>query len=336
MKAAKWFSCMLIAFLGLSGGVQAQIQSATNTIIKADAQSFPNRPIRLIVPIAAGGGTDILSRLIAQKMTESSGQQVVVDNRPGGGTVIGTEIAAKSAPDGYTVIMVFPAHAINVTLIRTLPFDPVNDFSPVTMCASAPYILAVHPSFPGNSVKELIALARAKPGTLNYASGGTGSSPHLAAELFKSMAKVDIASIPYNGGGPAIAATIAGEVQMTFGVVAAALSYVKSGRLKALAVTSLERSNLTPDLPTVSEAGVPGYEAIAWYGLLAPARTPPAIIGKLDREIKQILNLPDVRERLAGLGFEAIPSTPDQFGDYIKAEIPKWAKVIKEANIHVD
>lgn len=301
----------------------------------APTQGYPRKPIRLIVPIAPGGGTDILSRLIAQKMTESFQQQVVVDNRPGAGTIIGANIAAKSAPDGHTLIMVFPAHAINVTLMSKLPFDPVKDFTPVALVASAPYILVVPPSFQAKSVKELIALARLQPGKLNYASAGTGSSPHLAAELFKSAAKVDIVSISYNGGGPAIAATVGGEVHMTFGVVAATLPYVKSGKLIGLAVTSIERSKLVPLLPTVAEAGVAGYEAIAWYGLLGPARTPGPIIQQLNREIHRILGLPDVQERLAALGFEPIPTTPEQFGAHIRAEIPKWAKVIKDASIQV-
>ena len=269
-------------------------------------------------------------------MSESFRQQVVVDNRPGAGSVIGTDIVAKSAPDGHTLVMVFPAHAINVSLFSKLPFDPLKDFSAITMCASSPYILALHPSVPAKSVKDLIAMARAKPGQLNYASAGNGSSPHLAAELFKSMAKVNITGIPYAGGGPAIAATLGGEVQMTFGVVAAALPHIKGGKLVGLAVTSLERSKLTPELPTLSEAGVPGYEAIAWYGVVAPARTPASIVNKLDQEFKRILQLPDVRERLTGLGFEPIPSTPAKFAAYIEAEIPKWAKVVKDAGVRPD
>jgi len=317
-------------------GAQAPIASTGATADAAASQSFPRRPVRLIVPIAPGGGTDILSRIIAQKMTESLGQQVVVDNRAGAGSIIGTDIVAKSAPDGYTLLMAFPAHAINMTLFGKLPFHPIKDFSAVTACASSPYILALHPSVQAKSVRELIALARAKPALLNYASAGNGSSPHLAAELFKTMAKVSITGVPYNGGGPAIAATLAGETHMTFGVISAALPHVKAGKLVGLAVTSLERSKLTPELPTVAEAGVPGYEAIAWYGVLAPARTPATIIARLDHEFQRILQLPDVQERLAGLGFEPIPTTPAKFAALIEAEIPKWAKVIKDAGIRPD
>jgi tripartite-type tricarboxylate transporter receptor subunit TctC len=303
----------------------------------ARAQQYPDRPVRLVVPLAPGGGADILARIVGQKMTQSFGQQVVIDNRPGAGTIIGTEIVAKSAPDGYTLALVIPAHAINVSLFGKLPFDPIKDFAAVTLCASAPYILVVHPSVPVKTVKDLIDLARSKPGQLNYASAGNGTSPHLAAELFKTMTKVNITGVPYNGGGAALAATFSGEVQMTFGVVAISLPHLKTGKLVGLAVTSEERMKLAPELPTVAEAGVPGYEAITWYGVLAPARTPVAIISKLDRELKRILQLADVQERFATLGFQPSPSaTPRKFADYIEAEIPKWAKVVKDARIRPD
>jgi len=320
-------------------GVGTIALSLTATVVQSKENEplrYPDRPIRLIVPIAPGGGTDILSRIVGQKLSQSVGQQIVIDNRPGAGSIIGTDIVAKSPPDGYTLVMVFPAHAINVTLYPKLPFDPVKDFTPVALVADATYILMVHPSLPVKSVKELIALARKRPGELNYASAGNGSSPHLAAELFKSMAHVNILGIPYNGGGPAIAATLAGEAHMTFGVMAAALPFVKNGRLRGLGTSGAHRSPLTPDLPTIDEAGVPGYEADAWYGLLAPAQTPEPVVARLDREIKAILQLPDVRERLAGLGFEPMQSTPQQFAAFIRSEIPKWAKVVKDAGARAD
>lgn len=328
---------MKMKWIGMLSVAACSVCAAPGAYAQHDpAANFPSKPIRLIVPVAVAGGTDILSRIIAQKMTESFHQSVVVDNRPGAGSIIGTDIAAKSAPDGHTLVMVFPAHAINVSLVRKLPFDPIRDFSPVTMCASAAYLLVTNPSLQVRSVSELIKLARSKPGQLNYGSGGNGTSPHLAAELFKSMAKVDIPGIPYNGGGVAIAATVSGEVQMTFGIIPASLPLVKAGKLTALGVSSLKRSVLAPEIPTISEAGVPGYEAIAWYGLLAPAHTPPAIIDKLDREVKRILDLKDVREKLTALGFEPIPTTPAKFAAYLKDEIPKWAKVVKEANVKMD
>lgn len=326
-------ACATLAFSVQCLWAQTTLTQAIPSVAgSAAAHRYPERPIRLIVPNAPGGGTDILSRLIAQKTSESFGQQVVVDNRPGAGGIIGTDIAAKSAHDGYTLVMVFPAHATNVSMFRKLPFDPIKDFSAVTLLASNSYILVVHPSLPVKSVKDLIGLARARPGQLNYAAG-RGTSPQLAAELFKSMAQVNITGIPYAGGGPSIAATLGGEVHMTYGVIAAVLPHVKSKKLTALAVTSAARSNIIPQLPTIAESGLPGYEAIAWYGLLAPVHTPTSIISKLDREFKRILQLPEVQERFAALGYEAIPSTPAKFMAFIELEMHKWAKVIKEAGI---
>jgi tripartite-type tricarboxylate transporter receptor subunit TctC len=303
----------------------------------SSAQRYPDRPIRLITPSAPGGGADILSRVIAQKMTESFGQQVVVDNRPAATGVIGTDIVAKSIPNGYTLLMAYSAHAVNVSLFSKLPFDAIKDFSAVTLCASAPYILVVNPAVQMRSVKDLIAQARSKPGQLNYASAGNGTSPHLAMELFKSMAKVNITGVPYIGGPATIVATLSGETPMTFGLVAITLPHLKSGKLIGLAVTSSQRMKLTPDLPTVAEAALPGYEAVAWFGVIAPAHTPAAIITKLDQELKRIMQQPDVQERLATLGYEIIPpATPQKFAAYIEAEIPKWAKVIKDAGIRAD
>lgn len=305
--------------------------------VKSSLPQYPERPVRLITPSAPGGGADILSRIIAQKMTESFRQQVVVDNRPAATGVIGTDIVAKSALDGHTLLMAYSAHAVNVTLFGRLPFNPIKDFAAVTLCPSAPYILVVHPSVAVKSVKDLIAMARSKPGQLNYASAGNGTSPHLAMELFKSMAKVNITGVPYIGGPATIVATLSGEVQMTFGLVAITLPHLKSGKLIGVAVTSSERMKLTPELPTVAEAGLPGYEASAWFGILAPARTPATIITKLDQEIKRILQLTDVQERLSTLGYvRTPPTTPDKFAAYIEAEIPKWAKVIKDAGIRAD
>src|ERR1043166_153153 len=325
---------LIVLFASSTRAQMDAIQASSGK--RAAAEAFPTKPIRLIVPAAAGGGSDILSRILGQKITESFRQQVVVDTRAGAGNIIGTNIAAKSPPDGHTLLMVATTHAINVSLVSKLPYNSVRDFTAVTLCASAPYLLVVNPSLPVKSVKELIALAKAKPGQLNYGQGGNGTPPHLAAELFKSMAKLNIAGIPYNGGGLAIAATLAGEVHMTFGVIPAAVPFVKAGKLTGLGVSSLERSGLIPELPTIAEAGIPGYEAIAWYGILAPARTDAAIVNKLDQVIKRILQIAEVKERLAGLGFEPIPTTPEKFAAYIESEIPKWARVVKDANVHLD
>lgn len=299
----------------------------------AFAQPYPWKPIRLIVPFAPGGSNDTMSRIVGQKLGENLGQQVVVDNRAGAGGNIGSEIVARSTPDGHTLLMGSSPLAVNASLFRKLPFDPVKDFAPVELVAGTNYVLVDHPSVPANSVKELIALAKKKPGQLNYSSGGVGSPLHLAAELFKAMTGTQMTHVPYKGGVPAVAAVLGTETQLVFGSLVTVLPHVKAGRLRALGVTSAQRSTLIPELPTIAEAGVPGYELINWYGLLAPAGTPHAAIARLNEHIARILQLPDVRDKLLSQGLEPLGGTPQQFAAYLRADVAKWAKVIKELGL---
>ena len=305
-------------------------------ISAAHAQQYPAKPLRLVVPFPPGGGTDTLARVYGQKLGESLGQQVLIDNRPGGGTNIGAEIAAKAPPDGYTALMGNIAHAINVTLYKKLSYDLVKDFAPVTLLASTPNILVVHPSIPVKSVKELIALAKSRPGQLDYASSGSGSSSHLAAELFDSMAGVRMTHIPYKGGGPAVVALVGGQVSVGFATTPSVIAHIKSGKIRGLAVTTAQRSPSTPDLPTMSEAGVSGYEAGTWYGLLVPTGTSRDIVMRLHDESIKLLKQPDVKERLDTAGFELIGNSPEQFATFIRSEIAKWAKVIKASGARAE
>ena len=296
----------------------------------ASAQpAYPQKPIRMVVPFPAGGGTDILARLVGQKMSEALGQQIITDNRPGAGGTIGTDVASKAPADGYTIIMVSGSHAINPGLYPKLPYDTVNDFAPITQIATSPGILVVHPALPVKSVRDLITLARAKPGQLNYASAGNGTPPHLAGELFKTMARVDIAHVPYKGNVPAFADMLAGLVSLSFPSMPSAVPHLKSGRLRALGVTTAKRSPAAPDVPTIAESGLPGYESTSWYGMLAPARTPPAIVTRLHDVIVSVLGSPDMKEKLASQGLDPVGNTPQQFAAVIKSEITKWAKVVK-------
>ena len=299
----------------------------------AVAQEYPIRPIRMIVAYPPGGGTDIVGRLMAQKLSENLGQNVVVDNRGGATGNIGTELAARATADGYTLLMgnVAP-NAINVSLFKKLPFDPVKDFAPVSLVAVTPNILVVHPSLAVKTVKDLITLAKAKPGALNFPSAGTGSSSHLAGEMLKSMAGIDMVHVPYKGGGPALIALLSGQVQLMFATLPAAMPHVKSGKVRPVAVTTSHRSQALPELPTIAESGVPGYEAATWYGLLAPAGTPKAIISALHGQVVRIL-ASETRQRLLAQGFEPAGSSPSEFASYIRAEIVKWAKVIRDAGI---
>jgi tripartite-type tricarboxylate transporter receptor subunit TctC len=277
-----------------------------------------------------------VSRLIGQKLTEAWGQQIVVDNRPGAGGNVGTEIAAHAAPDGYTVVLVPATFTTYPSLTKKPAYDPLKDFTPITLVSSSPTILVVNPSLPVKNVQELIALARAKPGQLNYASSGIGASAHMAAELFKSMTKTNIVHVPYKGQPQAILDLISGRVQIMFPNIPVALPHIKAGKLRALAVSTAKRSALFPELPTIAESGLPGFEVLQWSGLMAPAGTPKAIAGKYQRDIAKTLSLPDVRQKLASQGFEAVGNTPAEFSTYIRAEISKWAKVIREAGIRAD
>jgi tripartite-type tricarboxylate transporter receptor subunit TctC len=305
--------------------------------VTAHAQAqYPVKPVRLVVPFPPGGGSDALSRILGPKLSEGLGQQVVIENRPGAGANIGAEVAAKSPPDGYTLLMGNVAHAINASLYAKLNYDFVKDFAPVSLLASTPNIVVVHPSVPAKSVKELIALARSRPGQLDFASSGAGSSAHLAGELFMSMAGVKMNHVPYKGGGPAVVALLGGEVSVGFATTPSVVQHVKSGRLRGLAVTTARRSPSTPDLPTVSEAGVKGYEAGTWYGLLAPSGTPKDVVSRLHADSMKSLAAADVKQRLDNAGFEAIGTTPEQFGTYIRSETEKWGKVVRAAGVRVE
>jgi tripartite-type tricarboxylate transporter receptor subunit TctC len=296
------------------------------------AQSYPNKPIRFLVGFVAGGTNDIVARALAQKLTETLGQSVVVENRGGANTAIATEAAARAAPDGYTILLNAPGHATNPALMK-LAFDPVNDFAFISLVAEAQNIVVMHPSFPPRSVQELIALSKKRPGQINVASSGTGTTVHLSAELFQHMTGTRWVHIPYKGGGPAVIELMAGQTQIMFANMPTAIQYVRDGRLRALAVTGARRAPAAPTLPTVAESGVPGYEVTAWYGVSAPAKTPRAIVDRLHAEIVRAVNSPDLRERLTTQGAAPNHLTPEQYTVFIQNEIAKWAKVIKAAGI---
>jgi tripartite-type tricarboxylate transporter receptor subunit TctC len=299
-------------------------------IVPAAAQEYPTKPVRLVVPFTPGGTTDILGRLVAQKLTEAFGRQVLVDNRPGAGGTIGSDIVAKSPPDGYTLIMGhIGTFGVNPTLYPKLPYDAVKDFQPITLFAMIPNLMSVNPSLPVKSVKELVALARAKPGAINYGSGGNGSAAHLATEYFKLMTKTSIVHIPYRGTSPAITDILAGNISMIITGVPAQLGFIKAGRLRPLGVATSKRLPLFPDLPTIAEAGVPGYEATQWYGVLAPANTPRPVVAKLNETLVKALQGADVKERLASEAGEPVGNSPEEFHAFIQKEIARWAPVIK-------
>jgi tripartite-type tricarboxylate transporter receptor subunit TctC len=303
----------------------------------ATAQDYPTRPIKMIVPYAAGGAADLMGRVVAQKLTEALPHPVVVENRGGAGGNIGADMVAKATPDGYTLLMGnAPTLAINASLFTKLPYDPAKDFSPVSLVAAVPLILLVHPAQPMHSVRDVIEAARAKPGGLVYASGGNGSTTHLSMELLKSMTGTDIIPIPFNGSAPAIIAITNGEVPLMMDLIPSSIAQVKAGRLRALAISTATRSALLPELPTVAESGVPGFEVSSWFGVVAPAGTPPAIVERLNREIVRALAMPDTRERLASLGAEPVGNTAAEFGAYIKSELVKWAAVVKASGAHVE
>lgn len=303
--------------------------------VAAQKNAYPTKPIRFIVPFPPSGGTDILARYIADKLTEGLGQQVVVDNRVGAGGILGEELAAKSAPDGYVIILVAISHAVNPGLHKKLPYDTVKDFAPVGLLVSVANILVVNPGVPVKSVPELIALAKAKPGALNYGSAGNGSSPHLAGELFKAMAGVEIVRVSYRGGALALTDLLGARIQLMFAVIPTGLPLARTGRLRALAVTSAKRSAAAPDLPTISEF-VPGYEFIGWQGVLAPAGTPKSIVATLNREIVKILHMPDARNRFSSEGFEVIGGTPEDFSAFLKSELAKWSNLLRDAGIRAE
>jgi tripartite-type tricarboxylate transporter receptor subunit TctC len=298
-----------------------------NLSAHAQSQAYPTKPLRMMIPAGPSGGVDTISRLVGQRLGAALGQPVIMDNRPGAGTMLASELLAKSPPDGYTMLMVTNSHTINASLHKNLRYDPIADFTPVTLVASIPYLVVVHPSVPARSVRELIALAKKRPGELLAASAGTGSGTHLAFELFASMANVNIVHVPYKSGSPAIIDLIGGHVQLMFSNMVNSMPHVRTNRLRALAITSGRRSSLAPELPTVAESGLPGYQADLWYGVLLPARAPDEIVNRLNREIVAILDSAEIRAKAAAAGAELISSTPQALGELMRNDIRKWARV---------
>ena len=300
----------------------------------AVAQSYPIKSIRLIVPFPPGGSTDLTARVLGAKLGEAFNQQVIVENRPGASGMIGNELVARAAPDGYMLTMgTIGAMSVNVSLFKSVPYDSTRDFAPITLTGNVENLLVVHPSVPVRNVKELIALAASKPSLLIFASSGTGNAPHLAGELFNQLANVKMVHLPYKGGGPAVIDLMAGQVSLSFASMPSSLPFAKSGKLRAIAVGGAKRSPAAPEVPTVAESGLPGFEVTDWQGLLAPAKTPAAVIERLNRETIRILNEREVKQRLAAAGLQVVTNTPGQFGDFIRSEIDKWGKVIRSAGI---
>ncbi len=301
------------------------------------AQNYPTRAVRIVVPQAPGAQSELFARLLGQKLSESLGQPVVNDPRPGAGGAIGAEVGARAAPDGYTLLMATNStHGSNPALYSKLPYDPVRDFAPITLTVGMPYVLSVHPSLPVATLKQLIAFAKSRPGQLNYASAGNGSTHQLCGELFQSMTRISIVHVPYKGGPPATAATIGGEVSMLFNTVGSVHPNVKSGRLRALAVTTSSRADPLPDVPTMAEAGLPGFEMQSWFGLLAPAATPKPIISRLNAETIKALNTPEMKSAIATMGANSMSGSPEQFADYIRTEIARIGEIVKAAGIKVE
>jgi tripartite-type tricarboxylate transporter receptor subunit TctC len=301
------------------------------------AQSYPARPIRFVVPFAPGGPTDILARAVGQKLTDAFGQAVVIENRGGAGGNIGAELVARSPADGYTMLMgATSTHAINPSLYRTLGFDPVKDFAPVSLVANTPSLLAVHPALPVRTIKDLIALAKARPGHLSYASAGNGSSNHLAGVLLSMMAGIDMVHVPYKGSGPALVDVISGQIPMMFNNTASVMPHVTAGKLRAVALASLERSALLPEIPTVAESGLPGFEVRSWHGVFVPTATPRDIVNRLSAEIVRAVRAADVRSRLNAQGVELVDSSPEEFAEFVRKELAKWAKVVRQSGARSD
>ena len=325
VRAARTFAGLVIAAAALVAPLPAA------------AQAYPTKPVRMVVPFPPGGSLDIAGRLIAQKLSEAWGQTVVVENKPGAGGNIGTDLVAKSPPDGYTILLgALSTHAVNPSLYKTMPYDAAKDFAPITLIAVTPNVLVVNAASPVNNVKEFIAYAKANPGKLSFGSGSNGSAGHLAGELFKVETGTDAVHVPFKGGAPATQALLAGDTQFMFDNLANAMAQVKAGKLKALAVTTAKRSPLAPDLPTMAEAGLPGFDISTWYGFFAPAGTPPAIVAKWNADVTKILNSPDVRAKFVADGAEPSPNTPEQFAQMIATELAKYAKLVKASGAKVD
>jgi len=305
--------------------------------LTAFAQSaYPAKPVRIISIFAPGGGNDVICRLVAQQLTERLKQQVIVENRVGANGIVGTEAAARSAPDGYTFTLIPSGHTVNASMYKKLPFDSIRDFTPITLAGAGPLVLAVHPSLPAKNVKELIAVAKARPGQLTYVASGVGASGHLAGALFDSMTGTKMVHVPYKGMSLAVSDLMGGQVSMTFGTSLSVIPHVRTGRLRALATTGAQRSPALPDLPTVAESGLPGYEASLWYGFVGPARMPPEIVQRLNTEIAAILAQPDTREKLASQGVDARSTTPDEFARILTADVARWAKVVQKLGLQAE
>jgi tripartite-type tricarboxylate transporter receptor subunit TctC len=325
-------TAVLRAFTGIALAIVAGFAA-----MPATAQSnYPNKPVRILAGAPPGGGNDIMARLIAQRLSENLGQQVIVENRPGAGATLATDLVAKSAPDGYTLFLTPSAHALSPSIYRKLPFDPVKDFAAVGQMASVPLVVIVSASLQVNTLRELIDLARAKPSFINFGSGGNGAAQHLAGEFLKSLAGIEMVHVPYKGSGQAIPDLIAGQIQLMVEPLASAMPHIRGGRVKALAITSRQRVPSLPELPTAEEAGLPGFEVTAWYGLLAPAGTPPEVVARLNAEVNRIIAQPAMRESLATQGAIPVGGTPQQFMDLIVAEIARWRPIIQKAGIRAD
>jgi tripartite-type tricarboxylate transporter receptor subunit TctC len=322
MKKAAIFLFPLLFSLGIAG---------------TGAQGYPSKPVRIVSPFAPGGGNDTLCRILSPRLSENLRQPVVVENRSGANGIVGTEVAARAAPDGYTIVLIPSGHAVNASLYKKLPFDPIRDFTPITLVGSSPLVLAIHPSLPAKNVKGLIALAKARPGQLTYVSAGVGASGHLGGALFEALTNTKMTHIPYKGMGPAIIDLMAGQVTMTFGTSASVIPHARSGRLRALAVTGAKRSPALPDLPTVAEAAaLPDYEAGLWYGFVGPARLPPEVVSRLHAAIVAALQLPEVRERLTSQGVDPLHNTPEEFAKLLASDVERWAKVVQRAGVKVE
>jgi len=312
----------------------AAVCLAAHAFATAAAPPFPAKPVRIIVPFAPGGPTDIVARTVGQQLTLALGQPVVVDNRPGAGGVVGADLAAKSAADGYTLLLCSTgAMAINPGLLTSMPYDPVRDLAPITLVVTIPYLLLVNPAYPAQSVKELLALTRARPGQLNYGSAGTGTTSHLAMELFRSMAGIQVTHVPYKGSAPAATDLVGGQLQLLFDAPPSSLPFVRSGRLRALGISTLRRTPLLPDMPTIHEAGVPGYEVLTWSGICAPAGTPKAVVARLNEAIVQGVTSRETRDRFAAIGADVVANSSEEYRKFILAELAKWSRVIREAGV---
>ena len=332
---ARWVSGFGVGVLA-AGAAVAQV-GAPRGATSAGPDAYPSRPIRIVVPYSPGGPADIIGRLIGMKLNEAVRQPVIVDNRPGGNTLIGAEIVAKAQPDGYTLFVTYVGTlAINPSLYAKLPYDPLKDFAPITLLATLPLVLVVHPGLPAQSVKELIALGKAKPGQFTFGSGGVGQGSHLAGELFKSMVGIEMTHVAYKGNAQAAAEVVGGQITLLFDGMSSSLPFIKSGKLKALATTVAKRPPSLPDVPTMIEAGVTGYEVGSWVGLLTTAGAPRPVVDRLNTEVVRILNLPDIRERFAIIGHDPNPVTPDAFSAYIRTEIAKWSKVVKASGARAE